>query len=108
VSQTVRRDRSGVTTSALERSIHQGRELVSWGQELDDDAAFGCWCEARGRWTLRTTRVLVRQFEPEAVQEFMRNDIAAGEGWQQRAQHSVRALQDAVELLQALTSSLRG
>ncbi len=108
MSETLRRDRTGVTTSALERAVHEGRELATWGHAIEDEAAFACWRAARRRWTLRTTRVLVRQFEPEAVQEFMRSGVSVGDGWQERAHHSARAVQDAVELLQALASSLRG
>jgi len=102
----VRRDTSGVTTVTVEESVRHGRELLTWGQAVADETSFGCWREARWRWVRRTCRVLMLQFEAEAVQEFMRANNVAGETWEERLRAELRATRNAIELLHWLARTL--
>ncbi|MGO8906751.1 MAG: hypothetical protein ACLQMH_14200 [Solirubrobacteraceae bacterium] len=47
------------------------------------------------------------QFESEAVEEFMRANIAAGETWEECLRGELRAMRNAIELLHSLASTLR-
>ncbi len=103
----VRRDTSGLMTVAVKESVRDGRELLTWGQVVTDESSFAIWRAARWRWTRRTCRMLMRQFESEAVEEFMRANIADGETWEVRLRGELRAMRNAIELLHSLASTLR-
>jgi len=104
----VRRDASGVTEMALENSVRQGRELVVWCDAVCDQASFECWRGARLRWTRRTARILSEQFDAETVEEFLRANATSGAAWERLQRADLRAMENAIELLVLLGSTLRG
>ncbi len=104
----VRRDPSGVTGMALEDSVRQGRDLVVWCAGVGDEASFECWRGARLRWARRTSRILCARFEAETVEEFLRANTTSGTAWERLQRADLRAMENAIELLVLLGSTLRG
>lgn len=104
----VRRDASGVTEIALEESVRQGRDLVVWCAAVSDEASFEWWRGARLRWARRTARILCGRFDAETVEEFMRANTTSGAAWERQRAADLRAMENAIELLVLLSSTLRG
>jgi hypothetical protein len=104
----VRRDASGVTEMALKDAVRQGRALVVWCAAVSDESSFECWRGARLRWTRRTCRILCEQFDAETVEEFLRADTTATAPWERSQRADLRAMENAIELLVLLSSTMRG
>lgn len=103
-----RRDPSGEASAAMTGSITVGRELTRWGEGISDERASRVWRRARGRWASATARLLARQFEREAVEEFTRVLANQRDGsWEDRLRAETRATAMGVELLGVLLGTLR-
>ena len=104
----VRDDPSGHLSATLDRHIAAGRVLLEAGGEVGDAASLARWSQLRRDWRRGAGLTLEREFEPEAVLEFLR---ASAEPRERRtlpvpSRRELVGLLGAIELLGALRTSL--
>ena len=107
----VRDDPSGMLTSALDTLIGDGLELLARGRLVEEDHEFASWRERRRGWRARCAELLKREFEREALEEYLHaafDRAVPEECWRKAMHRELRRTENAIELLASLRGTLRG
>jgi hypothetical protein len=94
-------------TAALEGHCDRGRRLIRAGNLIIGHGEFQTWRHELRRWRACSEATVCAEFEPEAIDEFVRiSTEATGSEWKDSLKSDLRALHNAIELLGLLRSTL--
>lgn len=106
---TVGDDPRGTLRARLQGHLNEARELTIHGPLVDRHDAFVAWRERQRGWREATAETVRDEFEREAHEEFLHATIRTNtspERWRQTLRGEMRRIEDAIELLLALQSTL--